>query len=397
MPRLEGGACGHGRRTTKHNRGDVEKISTPHPQNAHQNSTKSHKDEGMCAFWGWGGSWKGALFTVWSPPAPHSLSHFKQSYWQGSGSSPFFQGHWSFKEVKEGSSLEATGPRLAYLASVVARWSGHIGKTLACRPMQMAPVAAFLGVDLSLCLPFFLPTQSRTYALPQGSKDACEKGKRMLVVFEFGPLRKSEKEMPAVPGRLYACARAMLGHHHHGIRKSPADPLFCSAKTWMYRWQMHRRMQKNMKLYGLLKKEREREKKYEIPCCSVPGLWGPEIRFCGCVKRSQNIWRRIRQAPLHSCLHPAKTYPPFPCSIDVYTHRHTRPPETHTRTHTHTHTHIYLKIIKCFRFNYGLHDRIVRSNMMMERNNIQHIFLLLQILQASRSVTLYITALMLLL
>lgn len=56
MPRLEGGACGHGRHTTKHNRGDVEKISTPHPQNAHQNSTKSHKDEGMCVFWGWGGS-----------------------------------------------------------------------------------------------------------------------------------------------------------------------------------------------------------------------------------------------------------------------------------------------------------------------------------------------------
>lgn len=79
--------------------------------------------------------------------------------------------------MKEGSSLEATGPRLAYLASVVARWSGHIGKTLARRPMQMAPVAAFLGVDLSLRLPFFLPTQSPTYALPQGSKDACEKGK----------------------------------------------------------------------------------------------------------------------------------------------------------------------------------------------------------------------------
>lgn len=60
--------------------------------------------------------------------------------------------------MKEGSSLEATGPRLAYLASVVARWSGHIGKTLARRPMQMAPVAAFLGVDLSLSLslPFFL-------------------------------------------------------------------------------------------------------------------------------------------------------------------------------------------------------------------------------------------------
>lgn len=58
--------------------------------------------------------------------------------------------------MKEGSSLEATGPRLAYLASVVARWSGHIGKTLARRPMQMAPVAAFLGVDLSLHLPFFL-------------------------------------------------------------------------------------------------------------------------------------------------------------------------------------------------------------------------------------------------
>ncbi len=183
MPRLEGGACGHRRHTTKHNRGDVEKISTPHPQNAHQNSTKSHKDEGMCAFWGWGGSWKGELFTVWSPPAPHSLSHFKQSYWQGSGSSPCFQGHWSFKEVKEGSSLEATRPRLAYLASVVARWSGHIGKTLARCPMQMAPVAAFLGVDLSLHTPFFLPTQSRTYALPQGSRDACEKGKWTLVVF----------------------------------------------------------------------------------------------------------------------------------------------------------------------------------------------------------------------
>ncbi|XDV22479.1 hypothetical protein PO909_027365, partial [Leuciscus waleckii] len=65
-----------------------------------------------------------------SPPAPHSLSHFKQSYWQGSGSSPCFQGHWSFKEVKEGSSLEATGPRLAYLASVVARFMGARNQVL---------------------------------------------------------------------------------------------------------------------------------------------------------------------------------------------------------------------------------------------------------------------------
>lgn len=60
--------------------------------------------------------------------------------------------------------------------------------------------------------------------------------------------------------------------------------------------------------------------KHNSPCCCVPGLWGPEIRFCGCVKRSQNIWRRIRQAPLHSCLHPEKTCPPFPCTIDVRAH-----------------------------------------------------------------------------
>lgn len=123
--------------------------STPPPKRAPKQHQVTQRQVYVCV-WGWGGYWKGALFTVWSPPAPHSLSHFKQSYWQGSGSSPCFQGHWSFKEVKEGSSLEATGPRLAYLASVVARWSGHIGKTLARRPMQMAPVAAFLGVDLSL-------------------------------------------------------------------------------------------------------------------------------------------------------------------------------------------------------------------------------------------------------
>lgn len=95
--------------------------------------------------------------------------------------------------MKEGSSLEATGPRLAYLASVVARWSGHIGKTLARRPMQMAPVAAFLGVDLSLSLrlPFFLLIRAHAKsdicppARFEGRNASEKKARKRLLFFEL--------------------------------------------------------------------------------------------------------------------------------------------------------------------------------------------------------------------
>lgn len=136
-----------------------EKIWQPPPKHTHKYIALIHTKR-TCV---WGrGALKGALFTVCCPPALHSLSHFKQSYWQGRGSSPCFQCRWSFKAVKGGSSLEATGPRLAHLANAMARWSGHIGKTLAHRPMQMAP-DAFLGGESSFSLSLFFSPPNNGY------------------------------------------------------------------------------------------------------------------------------------------------------------------------------------------------------------------------------------------
>lgn len=139
-----------------------------------------------------------------------------------------------------------------------------------------------------------------------------------------------------MPGCLYACALRHAGTPSPWHPKVPSVPsvpfhkLARQKKGCGYRLQTLMRKTSSCTLKTISNKKR----KNKIPCCCVPGLWGPEIRFCGCVKCSQNIWRRIRQAPLHSCLHPAKTYPPFPCSIDVHTHT--------KDLQKNTHTHIYI-------------------------------------------------------
>lgn len=125
-----------------------------------------------------------------------------------------------------------------------------------------------------------------------------------------------------------AVCNAMLGYHHHGIQNSRSVPSVPWARSRHHKIRMRVSIQtawmQREHLVSLAKFLKYRPKicieKTNSPCCCVPGLWGPEIRFCGCVKHSQNIWRRIRQAPLHSCLHPEKTCPPFPCSIDVHAH-----------------------------------------------------------------------------